>query len=294
MIKNNADLIKGINKFIKTYDQDELIKSGVKLNTSEKDGKYFGCNIGRRHYWLLFQDERTNRPGKCFIHLYDDLKDKPSVVQFTIDNSNFQIDKNKFYLIQNRGTTIGKRILGFESEFKALMVTNGFNSDSIVVQGDIAKPNYVDIIEQIFSWLKIRVKTKLQLEEKYRNVEDRATETETDLDLDNVGDIESKTEGGKKVVISVRAERDSGNRNEAIRIHGLKCKGCGFDFEKTYGIWGKNYIEVHHVIPLGDGKQRATNPKTDLTVVCANCHRMIHRKKSITLTIDELKLKIKR
>jgi 5-methylcytosine-specific restriction enzyme A len=291
-MKSNADFIKGINKFIKTYNQDKLTKSGVTLNTSEKDGKYFGCKIGSRHYWLLFQDERTNRPGKCFIHLYDDLKDKPSVVQFTIDNSNFQINNNEFFLIQNRGTTIGKRILGFENEFKTLMVKNGFSSDRIIAKGDSIKPNYEDIIEQIFNWLKIRVKTKLQLEEKYRNIEDRATETEADLNLDNVGDIESRTEGGKKVFISVRAERDIGNRIEAISIHGLKCKCCGFDFEKKYGVWGKNYIEVHHVIPLNDGKQRATNPKTDLTVLCANCHRMIHRKKNITLTIDELKQKI--
>ena len=293
MINSNADFIKGINKFVKTYGHNELIKSGVTINTFEKDGKYFGCKIGLRHYWLLFEDKRTNRPGKCFIHLYDGNKDKPSVVQFTIDNSNFKIDNNKFQLIQNRGTTIGKRILGFESEFKALMVSNGFNGESIVAKGDCNKPNYVDIIEQIFYWLKVRVKTKLQLEEKYRDIEDRATEIETDLDLDNVADIESRTEGGRKVVISVRTERDSRFRNEAISIHGKKCKGCGFDFEKTYGSWGENYIEVHHVIPLGDGKRRATNPMTDLTVVCANCHRMIHRKKSITLTIDELKIKIK-
>lgn len=294
MIKSKTDLIKGINKFIKTYGLDELTKSDVTLNTSEKDGKYFGCKIGQRHYWLLFQEERTNRPGKCFIHLYDDMKDKPSVVQFTIDNSNFQIYKNKFILIQNRGTTIGKRILGFENEFKGLMITNGFNSDGTVATGSCIDPNYSNIIEQIFSWLKIRVRTKLQLEEKYRNIEDRTTETETDLDFDTVGDIESRTEGGEKVVISVRAERDRRNRNEAIRIHGLKCKGCDFDFGKTYGIWGKNYIEVHHVIPLWKSQQRTTNPRKDLTVVCANCHRMIHRKKNITLTIEELKVKIKR
>jgi hypothetical protein len=113
---------------------------------------------------LLFQEEGKHRPGKCFIHLYDDLKDNPSIVQFTIDNSNFQINKNKFSLIQNRGTTIGQRILGFEKEFKTLMITNGFNSDNIVAKGDCLKPNYSEIIEQIFYWLKIRVRTKFQLD----------------------------------------------------------------------------------------------------------------------------------
>lgn len=77
------------------------------------------------------------------------------------------------------------------------------------------------------------------------------------------------------------------------RSHMLPTFNLAIDFGLTYGNWGKNYIEVHHVVPLGDGQKRLTNPKTDLTVVCSNCHRMIHRKKNITLTIDELKLKIK-
>jgi hypothetical protein len=110
MIKSNIDIIKGVNKYISTYDKGVISLSGVVVNPAERDGKYFGCTIGNRHYWLLFQEKRTNRIGKCFIHLYDDLKDKPSVVQFTIDSSNFHIDNSKFYLKQNRGTTIGKKI----------------------------------------------------------------------------------------------------------------------------------------------------------------------------------------
>jgi 5-methylcytosine-specific restriction endonuclease McrA len=293
MIKSNSDLIKGINRHLKTSKKNSFSANGVTINLTEKDGKYLGCKIGRRPYWLLFQDVRTNRPGKCFIHLYDDNKDKPSVVQFTIDNSNFQIDQNDFYIIQNRGTTIGKRIDGFEAEFKALMVKNGFNKDSIVTQGDCKKPDYDDILSQLLLWLRLRVITKLQLEDKYRNIEDRTSEDESELDFEDVRDIESRTEGGKKVVISVRTERDSKFRADAIKIHGLVCKACGFDFQKTYGNWGKDFIEVHHVVPLADGKKRETNPKTDLTVVCSNCHRMIHRKKNITLTIDELKTKLK-
>jgi 5-methylcytosine-specific restriction enzyme A len=56
---------------------------------------------------------------------------------------------------------------------------------------------------------------------------------------------------------------------------------------------GKGYIEVHHMIPISEKGKRSTDPKTDLTVVCANCHRMIHRKKKITLTLSELKSKMK-
>lgn len=293
MITSNKDLIKGIKRFLRTYQKNIFSANGVTINLVEKDGKYWECKLGRRPYWLSFRDVWVKGPEKCFIHLYDSHKDKPSVVQFTIDNSNFQINDDKFYLIQNRGTTIGKRIDGFEDEFKSLMIHNGFNSDNIITTGDRNKPNYEEILSQLLLWLRLRVKTKLQLEEKYRNIENRSFEDESDFDFTDIGDIESRTEGGKKVVISVKAERCSKNRADAIRIHGTICKACGFDFQKTYGIWGKEFIEVHHVIPLANGIKRETNPKTDLTVVCSNCHRMIHKKKNTTLTIEELKSKLK-
>lgn len=106
---------------------------------------------------------------------------------------------------------------------------------------------------------------------------------------------ESKTEGGIKVVVSKQAERDPKLRTEAIKIHGLVCKVCGFDFEKTYGAWGNGFIEVHHIHPLGQSKNEKvqTDPKKDLTVLCSNCHKMVHRKRGTTLTLDELKNKIK-
>ncbi len=102
------------------------------------------------------------------------------------------------------------------------------------------------------------------------------------------GEVISRTESGRKVYLSVAAERDSRLRKDALRIHGYICKGCGFDFEKTYG---EKFIEVHHIIPLHSNnfKEVKTNPETDLTVLCANCHRVVHRKRGLTLSIDELK-----
>ena len=69
---------------------------------------------------------------------------------------------------------------------------------------------------------------------------------------------------------------------------------CGFNFEKTYGSWGKNWAEVHHLLPIAEKKKNKTitNPDTDLAVLCANCHRMTHKKKDTILTIDELKKKL--
>ncbi|MET7610461.1 HNH endonuclease [Streptomyces seoulensis] len=56
----------------------------------------------------------------------------------------------------------------------------------------------------------------------------------------------------------------------------LACEVCGFDFQEVYGERGDGYIECHHVVPLheaGEGRTRLS----DLALICANCHRMIHR-----------------
>lgn len=85
-------------------------------------------------------------------------------------------------------------------------------------------------------------------------------------------------------------ERSAKNRAIAISLHGVICMACGFDFEKTYGAAGQNYIEVHHIVPLSQQKQRhRINPYTDLICVCSNCHSMIHRDKEHPLSLDELK-----
>lgn len=59
----------------------------------------------------------------------------------------------------------------------------------------------------------------------------------------------------------------------------LKCEvpGCGFDFEVVYGELGRDYAHVHHLKPLGDRTTPSETKLTDLAVVCANCHAMIHR-----------------
>ena len=99
----------------------------------------------------------------------------------------------------------------------------------------------------------------------------------------------ARTEGGRKVYVSHRVERDNTLRERAIATHGLGCQVCGFNFERRYGEFGAGYVEVHHMVPLADYGVRTTDPATDLSVLCANCHRMIHRTRGVCLTLDELR-----
>jgi HNH endonuclease len=52
---------------------------------------------------------------------------------------------------------------------------------------------------------------------------------------------------------------------------------CGFDFSSRYGRLGEGYAHVHHRVPLAKASRAGTHTKlSDLAIVCANCHAMIH------------------
>ncbi len=72
----------------------------------------------------------------------------------------------------------------------------------------------------------------------------------------------------------------------------LDCEVCGFDFYDVYRELGKGFMECHHKKPLSEIKGESITTINDLALVCANCHRMLHRKLD-TLSIDELRKKIK-
>ena len=56
------------------------------------------------------------------------------------------------------------------------------------------------------------------------------------------------------------------------------------------GELGKGFIHIHHTKPLStyEGEEAIISPD-DLVPVCANCHMIIHRQKTSTLSIEDLK-----
>jgi 5-methylcytosine-specific restriction protein A len=59
----------------------------------------------------------------------------------------------------------------------------------------------------------------------------------------------------------------------------LACAGCSFVFAEVYGEVGRGFIEAHHLAPLGELAGERRSRLSDLALVCANCHRMLHRKR---------------
>ncbi|MFM5881234.1 HNH endonuclease [Aeromonas sanarellii] len=86
------------------------------------------------------------------------------------------------------------------------------------------------------------------------------------------------------VVAQIRpGQMDLGNSAEA----------CGFDFTMSSSGLGQIFCELHHIRPLASAsKSYGTKTKLDdLSILCSNCHRMIHRKKPMG-SVEELSQRI--
>jgi 5-methylcytosine-specific restriction protein A len=70
------------------------------------------------------------------------------------------------------------------------------------------------------------------------------------------------------------------SRKKAVTLRAegvLRCEVCRFDFTAFYGALGEGYAECHHLTPLAEAGTEARTRLGDLAIVCANCHRMLHR-----------------
>lgn len=71
---------------------------------------------------------------------------------------------------------------------------------------------------------------------------------------------------------------------DAKDYYGYTCQACKFNFKEKYGHLGEGYIECHHTDPLSERSEsewskELTTTVEQVLVLCANCHRMIHRRK---------------
>jgi 5-methylcytosine-specific restriction protein A len=87
-----------------------------------------------------------------------------------------------------------------------------------------------------------------------------------------------------------RYEHSPDARRICIAHHGTSCAVCGFSFEIAYGDLGRDFIAVHHLVPVSqlDSKYEL-DPVTDLVPLCANCHAMAHHAVGTPRSVAELR-----
>jgi len=93
---------------------------------------------------------------------------------------------------------------------------------------------------------------------------------------------ERYTEGEKRLATHYITERNAkvvkkAKEQFAIEHAGqLFCDICEMNYEEVYGVIGKGYIEAHHKNQLSISGITDTQTE-DLALLCASCHRMIHK-----------------
>jgi 5-methylcytosine-specific restriction protein A len=142
--------------------------------------------------------------------------------------------------------------------------------------------------------ITINPEAAVVLEEKWQDWLDK-------IGFDSRGDLEDQSvrelfgdEGKVRLELHRSRERDSSivrakKRTAWNTLQKLACEVCEFDYAKKYGQHGEYYIECHHRTPLRD-VDREKGQRTqldDLALVCANCHRMLHR--GSWPSVDELR-----
>jgi 5-methylcytosine-specific restriction protein A len=119
-----------------------------------------------------------------------------------------------------------------------------------------------------------------------------------DFETVDSDEIEEAYEGGLLTRVHRVRERQpalvKAKKDRVLREWGkLGCEACGFDFETVYGPLGAGFAECHHTKPLSDLKPSQKTRLVDLAILCANCHRMIHRRRP-WLSVQELIIVLKR
>ena len=108
-----------------------------------------------------------------------------------------------------------------------------------------------------------------------------------DLDIPEL----SVNEGKLKLVSHYIKERNPiiirEKKKQAIQNGKLNCEVCSFSFQRVYDA---EYIECHHISPISGSNGEVETALSDLALVCANCHRMLHKMRDGKyLSIEDLK-----
>jgi len=106
-------------------------------------------------------------------------------------------------------------------------------------------------------------------------------------------DDEEFAEGAMATRLHKRRERAKGLRPKLLKKKAaegvLCCDVCGRQYSSLGSDLEDAPFEAHHVVPLAAAAARKTR-LTDLALLCANCHRLIHRamsRKRQWVSIDE-------
>ena len=96
-------------------------------------------------------------------------------------------------------------------------------------------------------------------------------------------------EGLKTETRSIRSNRSQRLRKAALNAASGICCVCDRDFSKMLNGRGVRVLQVHHRDQLSARAVPAITTQSDLAVVCANCHLLLHLDAEKALSVAELR-----
>lgn len=162
----------------------------------------------------------------------------------------------KSYTYKNDLLNYGLSLVKFEKDRKRKLGLNGNDLDELLDQHTLITAN--------------------------REIENGAQHyiIESSAFLSDASNTDLAYETGVKIS-HLRIERNLGNARRVKEALGLVCEGCGLDAEAAFGKdLAMSCIEAHHKIPVSETPEGGrTVTISDFAVLCAICHRLIHRLK---------------
>lgn len=121
------------------------------------------------------------------------------------------------------------------------------------------------------------------IERQYRSHQRDESRTATNSDI----------EGLRYEIVTMTTKRSRRIRDAAFKQANGVCAVCERDYSKLLGGRGIRVLQVHHnrMISRNDAEIRTTIK--DLTVVCSNCHLLLHLNSQKPLTVNQLKRLLK-
>ena len=146
--------------------------------------------------------------------------------------------------------------------------------------------NHKEELHQLASLIKKLVTNQSKPNKQYLSTDERSDEESLQV---REGKVVFRLHQQKERNYSIVKKKKAAVKRKTGK---LACEVCGFDFAAVYGALGEDFIECHHKQPLSELNDERVTILNDLALVCANCHRMLHRS-GATLSLDELRELIK-
>jgi predicted HNH restriction endonuclease len=159
-------------------------------------------------------------------------------------------------------------------------------------------PQGIEMLNQNFDFLKSVISNDFKWDDTKEVLGEFANSVKKKRKFSYIDEDTLIKEGYKKQLNAIVYERSKKLRDAAFEHYKssdghICCDSCKFDFKLFYGKIGDGFIELHHTKPVFMYEDEDLNKKIDLAIsnltpVCSNCHRMIHRNWSKPLAVQDL------